>query len=349
MSIFLPFQKTVRDQDMRENQKGAHQGSCKAFLKLLISIGLIALVIVIAGRAEVFDAIREAALFPLILGLGLTIPQVVLSAARWRWISEDLGSPLSLKTAVAEYYVASFLNQTLPGGVAGEGARIYRRGQVLRRQDLKHQDLKQATLDKNLPNETGGAKEPAFGVYGEAAKPVVFERAFGQVIMLACAIPGLSLISPSIAWLAGAALSGACLFGIMIGDIKTSKTGRLGWIIRIAGEFKTALFRGRVFFTHLLASLFVTASYIAVFWLAALSLGVAIPLEIALLILPPALAIMALPITPAGWGLREGASAVLWSAAGLSLADGVAASILYGVVNLIAVTPGCLLLWHRRG
>ena len=50
--------------------------------------------------------------------LTLTIPQVALSAWRWRITAGRLGAPLGSGEALCEYYVATFLNQILPG-VAG--------------------------------------------------------------------------------------------------------------------------------------------------------------------------------------------------------------------------------------
>ncbi len=46
----------------------------------------------------------------------------------------------------------------------------------------------------------------------------------------------------------------------------------------------------------------------------------------------------------AGWGVREGAAAVLWGAVGLSAVDGVAISVAYGLLVLFSTLPGGLIL-----
>jgi hypothetical protein len=56
---------------------------------------------------------------------------------------------------------------------------------------------------------------------------------------------------------------------------------------------------------------------------------------------------MALPLSMAGWGLREGAAALLWAAAGLDVAQGVAISISYGLVVLLSTLPGAWVLARR--
>ena len=50
-----------------------------------------------------------------ILGLALTLPPLLLSAWRWRFTATCLGLALGRRQAVGEYYLASFLNQLVPG------------------------------------------------------------------------------------------------------------------------------------------------------------------------------------------------------------------------------------------
>jgi hypothetical protein len=51
---------------------------------------------------------------------------------------------------------------------------------------------------------------------------------------------------------------------------------------------------------------------------------------------------MLLPISIAGWGLREGAAVILLPIAGFSATEGLAASVTFGLVSLVAVIPGLL-------
>jgi hypothetical protein len=59
-----------------------------------------------------------------------------------------------------------------------------------------------------------------------------------------------------------------------------------------------------------------------------------------------------IPLSIGGWGLREGAAAWAFAAAGLGAATGVTVATLYAVLMLAAVTPGAGLLLtdsvHRR-
>ena len=53
---------------------------------------------------------------------------------------------------------------------------------------------------------------------------------------------------------------------------------------------------------------------------------------------------MVVPVGVAGWGIREGTAALVWSVAGLTVADGVAVSVAYGLIVLVGTLPGVLVL-----
>jgi hypothetical protein len=57
---------------------------------------------------------------------------------------------------------------------------------------------------------------------------------------------------------------------------------------------------------------------------------------------------MALPISFAGWGVRELASSALYAAAGLDPAVGAATSILYGLMFLAGCLPAVSFLRSSR-
>jgi uncharacterized membrane protein YbhN (UPF0104 family) len=101
---------------------------------------------------------------------------------------------------------------------------------------------------------------------------------------------------------------------------------------------------------QLLTSLAVLGTYLTVFVLLALGMGLAtdgtsLLLTAALCLL--LLLAMVVPITVSGWGVREGAAALLWPAAGLPAEQGVAISIGYGALIFLASWPGALVFLKR--
>ncbi|NNF12973.1 MAG: UPF0104 family protein, partial [Gemmatimonadetes bacterium] len=88
----------------------------------------------------------------------------------------------------------------------------------------------------------------------------------------------------------------------------------------------------------------IVASYVVVFTLGARAVGIEASTAILVLTAPPILVAMLIPVSVAGWGLREGAAAALWGFVGLSAADGVAVSVAYGLLVLASSLPGAVFL-----
>jgi hypothetical protein len=76
------------------------------------------------------------------------------------------------------------------------------------------------------------------------------------------------------------------------------------------------------------------------FWAAARAVGVALPFDVAIFVLPVTLMVMLVPITLNGWGLREGAAAMLWPVVGIAAQSAVAASVVFGAAVASAALLG---------
>ncbi|MEM6761227.1 MAG: lysylphosphatidylglycerol synthase transmembrane domain-containing protein [Pseudomonadota bacterium] len=57
--------------------------------------------------------------------IALTVATLSM-ARRWQVVATHLGLRLSLGSALREYYLGTFINQVLPGGVTGDVARAFR-------------------------------------------------------------------------------------------------------------------------------------------------------------------------------------------------------------------------------
>jgi hypothetical protein len=142
---------------------------------------------------------------------------------------------------------------------------------------------------------------------------VLWERVAGQVVQVA--LVGTLLLPGPWRWVALAALA----------------------VLLVAG--------GAV----LLLSALAVAGHLAVFLVAAASVGVAVtPLQLvpigALVLLGAAN-----PLNVAGWGPREGVAAWAFAAYGSTAATGLAVSVTFGVLAIVATLPGVFLLGSRRG
>jgi len=265
------------------------------------------------------------------LAVLIGIPQVVLSAWRWRMTAHQVGIALHWPTAIREYYLATFLNQVLPGGIVGDAARAWRHGNAQNRLDATSHS-------------------------GPAIRAVIIERASGQVALLLAAIVAVGL-SPALRggiseWWEAQGTTGwwillalLLLCAVVIGRLRHRPWPAL---TQFGRDIKRALLAVSVWPAQLASSLLIVATYVAVFLFAAQALGLQRPIVELLPLIPPLLMAMAIPLTIAGWGLREGAAVVIWPLAGMPAQEGVALSVTYGLLILAASLPGLAVLLNDR-
>ena len=73
------------------------------------------------------------------------------------------------------------------------------------------------------------------------------------------------------------------------------------------------------------------------------ALGIELATMDALVLIPPAILASMLPISIAGWGVREGAMVATLTYAGVSEVDALVVSIMFGFTMVVSSMPGGLL------
>ncbi|WP_430448691.1 lysylphosphatidylglycerol synthase transmembrane domain-containing protein [Rhodophyticola sp.] len=255
--------------------------------------------------------------------LALTL-QTLLSALRWRLTAARLGIAISRNDAVREYYLSQVVNQSLPGGVLGDAGRAVRaRGQA------------------------------GLFVSGQA---VVFERIAGQIGLLAVLLAGLlaSVFFPiGPGWPAGAMvpiwgvlIAAVCLFAAIAISLRAGPVSAHG-LHRVMRAFIHSVAARDIWKQQAMLSLGTALCNVVAFAFCAAALGVAVPVLAVVTIVPLILFAMVLPLSIGGWGLREGAAAVLFPVFGAAMSEGLATSVAFGLVLLATVLPGMMLTWMR--
>lgn len=286
-------------------------------LRLAWAAALIALFVWAFGSAHVAGRLKEANPEWIALAVTCLLAQTVAMALRWRLVAQCLDIRFPVGWAIREYLVSQLANTTLPGGVVGDGARAVR-SQV----------------------GPGGLKR--------AAQAVLFERAFGQVGLLAVGIAGLTsaIAAPGpLDWPA------PLVRGIAITGLVAALLAGAG-VIALRGGRITALVarclpNGRVRVIHAALSIIAALLNVAAFAACARAAGVVLSVQAIFVVIPLILTAMVIPLTVAGWGWREGAAAALFPLAGASASAGVAASILFGITMMISVLPAVPFLLQR--
>ena len=255
--------------------------------------------------------------------LGIGAATTVLSAARWRTVARGVGLRLPLRRAVADYYLAVFLNSVLPAGILGDVHRAFGHGR-------------------------------SSGDMGRGVRAVVLERTAGQVVLAACgaallfalpaALPGPGLRAAGVTFGVLAALALVCAVALRVGGARRPRWWRS--LRRAEADVRAGLLARWP--SVLLFSVAALAGYVTLFLLASHLAGVTAPV---LRLVPPAilaLLVMSLPLSLGGWGPREAVTALAFGVAGMGSQTGLTVSVVYGLLALVSSLPGAVVLVIRR-
>ena len=281
-------------------------------LKYAISIGLIYLVLNSYG-VNIVSTIKLVNPIYIIIIIIISFIQYILSAYRWMYISRQTDLDISFLSSLKFYYISTFMNNILPGGIVGDIFRIYYHA------DNKNEIFK---ISKSLQS-------------------VIFERLSGQIMLLVFFISSLSLyfiLNQKYVAFLYLFLPLLIIFSIFkyLFKIKLNKYIRN----RKYGENFFKIFTGEVFWRHIILSFFVVISYIFIYIVSAVSLGISIDYFAFLVFSPIVLFSMTLPVSIGGWGVREVTALLISFLLGLSASLSITVAIMYGVLNLICSLPG---------
>ncbi|MGB6452984.1 MAG: lysylphosphatidylglycerol synthase transmembrane domain-containing protein [Streptosporangiaceae bacterium] len=248
----------------------------------------------------------------------LTALTTACSAWRWRVVARVLGVAIGLPSAIGAYYRSLFLNSVLIGGVLGDVHRAVTHG-------------------RRAGDVTRGLRS------------VAWERLCGQIIQaVVTAVVLLALpspVRPALPYiLAGLAGVAGCAALVVWAAARRGRS-RLARAARaIAEDLRCGLLAADVWPQLMLSSVLVVAGHTATFVVAARVAGSTAPLGELVALLMVVQTATVIPLGIGGWGLREGAAAWAFAAAGLGAATGVTVTTLYAVLMLAAVAPGAGLL-----
>jgi uncharacterized membrane protein YbhN (UPF0104 family) len=270
------------------------------------------------GAAPFEDGLRAVTWQAILAAATLTALTTVCSAWRWRVVARALGVDIDLPAAAGAYYRSLFLNSVLPGGVLGDVHRAVTHGRR--------------------------AGDVVLGL-----RAVAWERLWGQVIQAVVTVVVLltlpSPVRPALPYvLAGAAGLAGCAALIVRRAARHGRPRLARAAQAVSADLRCGLLARNVWPQLTLASVLVVAGHTVTFVIAARVAGCTAPLgELVALLMVVQVAVV-IPLSIGGWGLREGAAAWAFAAAGLGAAAGITVATLYAVLMLAAVAPGAGLL-----
>lgn len=251
-----------------------------------------------------------------------------LTALRWMLACRASGGGLPYFAHLRMTFVSSFLGQALPTSVGVEAVRIFL-----------------------FARESGSV--------GRAVAGVVADRLSGVVALLGLTAAAFPLHAATVADANGRAITGAmsalslcalAAFFAFASPFGAKAVGLLPFapLRRFAADLRRA-FEKPVSTARLvgvsLASYGVT---IAGLWLISSALGAEISPLTLFVLAPPAFAVLLLPISVAGWGLRESGFVLFLGFAGVARESALALSLIFGATMLVVSLPGAIVYAAAR-
>jgi uncharacterized membrane protein YbhN (UPF0104 family) len=291
-------------------------------IKILVSAALLYLALRKVNLSELASRINIASLGWIGVAIAMTFLQIFVGVLRWREISAECGAPLATRQAMRFNLIGAFFNQTLPSSIGGDAVRLW----LVAR---------------------GGAGWRA------ATYSIFVDRAIGLIalaIIIVASLPwSYSLIGDphgrsALLFVDFAALAGGVGF-LVLGRL------RWPWLRRWWGTHHLhacSVIANRVIFSRehgpavAVLSILVHVLAVVIAWCVVQSIAAPVLFGQIFQLVPPVMLITMLPISIAGWGVREATMGLAFGYAGLMTNEGVNVSLLYGAVTFIVGAFGGL-------
>ena len=293
--------------------------------KVAFTVGALVWLLHRIGVATLFESVSKVPEQTIILAAILAALQALLASTRWRLILRYLGVAIAFVRSVQIYWIGMFATALLPGGVAGDGLRIW----MLVRSGTELAPSVNSVLLDRLAALAGLMLLVAVGLpfADDRIAPMQTRLTVAVVLLIGLAAAfaiGLWVRIPQY-WLRFRAMRAAMTFLV---DFRTL--------------CKSSLHAFDLIALSMLSFILVLLAVFALFRSLGASVGVIETITLGSLVV---LAVT-LPISLGGWGLREGAMVGLFGIIGVPPATSLAVSIVLGLLATAVSLPG-LLLWIR--
>lgn len=244
----------------------------------------------------------------LLAAVAIGILQIGLGAIRWQQIALLCGAALPLRQAVRFNMIAAFFSQVLPSTVGGDAARIL----LLARTGAGWRIATYSVLLDRFVGLLTLAALVTAGLYWSFGR---IEIPVGRIALLSIGLGSLA---------AGGAF-------LALGRWRSFAQWKL---TRHLAEM--ALLARRILFSRgsstliVLLSLLIHMMTVTIAWSLARAVAARLGYVDAFLLVPPVMLIATVPISIAGWGVRESTLVLAFSYAGLPESDGLIVSVLLG-------------------
>lgn len=293
-------------------------------LKASISIGSLYIVSRSIAWTAVEDILKHVQYPSMILALAIFWVAQIFSALRCVYVARILsGTTLNLPTSIRAHFIGLWFNQVMPTSLGGDVIKI-------------------AILKKPLGLSI-------------AIRSAILDRLSGLMFLLLATAITLPLYAnlfpahPELIIALGIIAIGGVL-AIILSAWAAHRVSKLSSLNAISLKFAQVLsdiwaFRkGRPLWEQTWTSAIVHFNGIITYALISFALGINVDLLTFLLVIPITFLIALIPMSYAGWGLREAGAVWLFGMVGITNENALAISVCFGLLLVIAGLPG-LLVW----
>lgn len=289
--------------------------SIKFLFRVAATVFIFTLIMRSINAAQVWQVLKKTRLDYLVAALLLQFGSTAVSAYRWQLIMQNLHFGQNFAFYWRSYFKGMFFNQGLPTSIGGDAVRML---DIANRGFRKRDALYGVMVDRII----GLGALMSLTLLAYLLNPDILPIQVHHPILLIISTGALGFFSiffiKYFTWL--------------------NRFPRLSFISTIAERLHQALSSQR--FLLVVASLLIPIFALLGFFATGWALGLRFNLMTYFAIVPPALVLTVVPISVAGWGVREGALVGLFSLIGADKTAVLMMSLLYGLTLIIVSLPG---------
>ncbi|WFU43743.1 lysylphosphatidylglycerol synthase transmembrane domain-containing protein [Bradyrhizobium sp. CB82] len=290
--------------------------------KIVISGALLYLALRKVNPSDLFSRFTVTSLYWIAIAIAVTFLQIFIGVLRWREISTQCSAPLELARAMRYNVIGTFFNQTLPSAIGGDAVRLW------------------------LVARAGAG-------WRAATYSIFVDRAIGLIALAVVIVASLPWSYRLINDAQGRSALLLLDFAALAAGLGFLVLGALNWpwLKRWWATHHIhacAVIANRVIFSRsrgpivAILSIGVHVLAVVIAWCVVQSIAAPVSFGEIFLLIPPVMLITMMPISIAGWGVREATMGLAFGFAGLAANEGVNVSLLFGAVTFIVGAFGGL-------
>lgn len=291
-------------------------------VKAAITLGLIWVVVRNVDMTDTLQRVRSISLGTGLGVIGLLLLLSLLCIFRWQVVMRQFGRGLGFPLTARLFFEGLFFNQALPSTVGGDGIRIYR---AFRAGLSLSAAINSVVLDRILGLTS-------LMLLAAVAQPLFYQRVDSLAARLTFSAVFLAAIGGIVALL---------LLAYLPERFHSWKVAR--GLVALSLAARQAFRTSSIFVPVTLLSIAGHLISVAVFYLLSVSLDLGVSFMDCLVMVPSVLLLATVPVSVAGWGLREGATVAAFGLLGVPAGGAAAASVLFGIGMALVALPGGVL------